>query len=196
MTPQQHTHIPLSIQAAAKMIKEMILAQNIIEGDIETGNIKLTDEDKPLFHNLACDIDFYLNTIRFLIFSKVTEATAGYDPRNGTPGEPLTEVPDDMTAELITDELNHETTTDRPDQSRYQADKLTDIDGAMATTEEAYTAIHKFNPQTKDYSASEEDQASFDEAMQYAFTTLKIQYHILIKAKRKNFPQNQKWSGY
>ncbi len=196
MTPQQHTHIPLSIQAAAKMIKEMISAQNIIENDIEAGNIKLADEDKPLFHTLACDIDFYLNTIRFLIFSKVTEATAGYDPRNGTPGEPQTEVPDDMTAELITDELKHEPNTDRPDLSGYQADKLTDIDGAMAITEGAYTTIHEFNPQTKDYSASEEVQASFDEAMQYAFTTLKIQYHILIKAKGKNFPQNQKCSGH
>ena len=192
----QHLHIPLSIQNAAKMIKEMISAQDIVVRDIESGNIRLTNEDKPLFHTLARDIDFYLNTIRFLIFSKFTQAIAGHDPRDETIGVPLTEVPDGMTVELITDELNHEPNTERPDQSGSQTDKLTDIDSAIAITEGAYTDIHEFNPQTKDYSTSEDNQTSFDDNMQYAFTSLKIQYHMLIKAKDKNFPQNKKWSGH
>ena len=192
----QHLHIPLSIQNAAEMINDMIAVQRGIATDIESGNIRLTDEDKPLFDTLDRDIDFYLNTIRFLIFSKFTHAIAGYDPRDERIGEPLTEVPDGMTVELITDELNHEPNTDRPDQSGSQTDKLTDIDGAIAITEGAYTDIHEFNPQTKDYSTSDDNQASFDDNMQYAFTSLKIQYHMLIKAKGKNFPQNKKWSGH
>ena len=192
----QHLHIPLSIQNAAEMINDMIAVQRGIATDIESGNIRLTDEDKPLFDTLDRDIDFYLNTIRFLIFSKFTHAIAGYDPRDERIGEPLTEVPDGMTVELITDELNHEPNTDRPDQSGSQTDKLTDIDGAIAITEGVYTDIHEFNPQTTDYSTSEDNQASFDDNMQYAFTSLKIQYHMLLKAKDKNFPQNKKWSGY
>ena len=196
MTPQQRTHIPLSVQAAAKMFKEMISAQHIVESDIRAGNIRLTDEDKQLFHTLALDIDFYLNTIRFLIFSRIIEATAGYDPRDGSPGTPQTEVPDDMTTELITDKLKHETTTDRPDQSGYMSDEPTDIDGAMVITEDTYSEIHRFNQQTNGYSPSDEIQECFDEAMQGAFTTLKIQYHFFIKAKKKNFLENQRWSGY
>ena len=196
MTPQQRTHIPLSVQAAAQMFKGIIAAQHIVERDVRADTIKLADDDKLLFHTLACDIDFYLNIIRFLIFSRIIEATAGYDPRDGSPGAPKTEVPDDMTAELITDKLKHEPTINQPDQLGFKSDELTDIDGAMVITEEAYSEIHRFNQQTNDYSPSEEIQEYFDEAMQGAFTTLKIQYHFFIKAKGKNFLENQKWSGY
>ena len=193
----QHLHIPLSIQNAAEMINDMIAVQRGIATDIESGNIRLTDEDKPLFDTLARDIDFYLNTIRFLIFSKFTHAIAGYDPRDERIGEPLTEVPDDMTVELITDELDHEPhiSNMKELEAAIKANHWTDIDGTIAITEEAYTKLHEFNPQTKDYSTSEDNQTSFDDNMQYAFTSLKIQHHILIKARGKYFTQNQKCSS-
>ena len=104
----EYIHIPLRIQTANKMIKDLIALQRSLAQNIKSGEIRLTDEDKLLFDTLGLDIDFYLNTIRFLIFSKFTQAVAGYDPRDGAVGVPLTKVPDDMTVELITDELHHE----------------------------------------------------------------------------------------
>ena len=193
----QHLHIPLSIQNAAKMMQDLIAIQRSLAQDIKSGEIRLTDEDKLLFDTLARDIDFYLNTIRFLIFSKFTHAIAGYDPRDERIGEPLTEVPDDMTIELITDELDHELhiSNMKELEAAIKANHWTDIDSDITITEEAYTKLHEFNPQTKDYSTSEDNQTSFDENMQYAFTSLKIQHYILIKARGKYFPQNQKCSS-
>ena len=195
-TPQ-HLHIPLSIQNAAKMMQDLIALQRGLAKDIKSGEIRLTDEDKPLFDTLGLDIDFYLNTIRFLMFSKFTQAVAGYDPRDERIGEPLTEVPDDMTIELITDELHHEPHIHNRQEleAAIKTNHWSDIDSEIVTTEEAYTILHEFNPQTKDYSTSESNQTSFDANMQYAFTSLKIQHHILIRARSKYFPQNQKCSS-
>ena len=192
-----HLHIPLSIQHAAKMMQDMIALQRGLAKDIKSGEIRLTDEDKLLFDTLASDIDFYLNTIRFLIFSKFTQAIAGYDPRDERIGEPLTEVPDDMTVELITDELDHEPHIHNMKEleAAIKTNHWSDIDSGIVTTEEAYIILHEFNPQTKEYSTSESNQASFDANMQYAFTSLKILHHMLIRARSKYFPQNQKYSS-
>ena len=189
-----HLHIPLSIQHAAKMMQDMIALQRGLAKDIKSGDLRLTDEDKLLFDTLASDIDFYLNTIRFLIFSKFTQAIAGYDPRDERIGEPLTEVPDDMTVELITDELDHEPHIHNTKEleEAIKTNHWSDIDSGIVTTEEAYIILHEFNPQTKEYSTSESNQASFDANMQYAFTSLKILHHMLIRARSKYFPQNQK----
>ena len=160
-TPQ-HLHIPLSIQHAAKMMQDMIALQRGLAKDIKSGEIRLTDEDRPLFDTLSLDIDFYLNTIRFLIFSKFTQAIAGYDPRDERIGEPLTEVPDDMTIELITDELDHEPHIHNMKEleAAIKTNHWSDIDSDIAITKEAYTILHEFNPQTKEYSTSESNQAS------------------------------------
>ena len=195
-TPQ-HLHIPLSIQHAAKMMQGMIALQRGLAQDIKSGEIRLTDEDRLLFDTLGLDIDFYLNTIRFLIFSKFTQAIAGYDPRDERIGEPLTEVPDDMTIELITDELDHESHIHNMKEleAAIKTNHWSDIDSGIVTTEEAYIILHEFNPQTKEYSTSESNQASFDANMQYAFTSLKILHHMFIRARSKYFPQNQKCSS-
>ena len=186
MTPNQHqTHIPLIVQEAAKIIDLMISNQQRTDYRIQMMDFPIEDRTRHQLFKAADDINKSLWTIRFLAFTQVTEKGQGYNASEGIPHEPESKIPDNIYLKDITHPLIHEPigyplwpdTGITPDEETYKLNK------AIERTSYTYTKIYEFNQQTDALSTSKRTQDHFDEAMNCAYTRLKLQYHILLKAR-------------
>ena len=186
MTPDQHqTHIPFIVQEAAKIIDLMINNQKQIDNMIQTMLFPIEDRTRHQLFKLADDINKSLWTIRFLAFTQVTEKGEGHDASEGIPHEPESKLPNKMYLEDITHPLVHEPIGYPlwPDTGVTLDEETTNLNTAIERTSYTYTTLYEFNQQTDVLSTSKRTQDHFDEAMNCAYTRLKLQYHILLEAR-------------